>query len=154
MYEKIEYNAMIREASFGLCEGKHKDSRAIEDQLIEDFVKTQADNVQPPRSETFEQVCLRCQEFMNYLCSCLDENDKDGNDVKHVLMISHGGYIKKFLKSVCELNDIDVINNTSISTIAIDIDIEDSVVIKCITPVSINNTSHLEHNNIMSASTE
>jgi broad specificity phosphatase PhoE len=157
-YEKIEYTPLLREAFRGLCEGKHRSMRSMEDKLIEAFIAQHGKDVPVPKSETFEQVRERCKTLMNYLqSSCLNEANEDadgeGGEVKHVLLVSHGGYIKRFLKSVCGLIDVEEINNSSITTVNVSIDSEGNW--SCV-PVSINNTRHLRsgEDNLMSDSTQ
>jgi broad specificity phosphatase PhoE len=180
-FEQIEYTPLIREASFGLCEGKHKDLRGFEDKFIEAYSLEQGVSMdQVPRSETHEQVYKRCDAFMEFIYQSLLDEEQGGrafvendaaadgsspsfsatSNVRNVLVISHGGYIKRLLTSLLGHSNIDTVNNCSITTLVGSFSrAEDGAVHWSSSgDVTINGTTHLANSDsgvsIMSKSTE
>lgn len=92
----------------------------------------------------------RGQEFIKHLVRGASEVHQVGDPALEVLVVTHGGFIQLLLKSVCGLKGVNVVNNTSFSTI----DIYSSNTNDRLTfePVLINDTRHLQDNGLMSAS--
>jgi broad specificity phosphatase PhoE len=174
-FQQIEYTPLIREASFGLCEGKHKDLREFEDKLIEAYSLEQGVSMgQVPRSETHEQVYKRCDAFMEFIYQSLLDEEQGGrafvendaaadgsatSNVRNVLVISHGGYIKRLLTSLLGHSNIDTVNNCSITTLVGSFSRAEDGTVRWSSSgeVTINGTTHLENadsESIMSKSTE
>mmetsp|Transcript_4973 Transcript_4973/g.6428 ORF Transcript_4973/g.6428 Transcript_4973/m.6428 type:complete len:231 (+) Transcript_4973:20-712(+) len=151
--EPIEYTSLIREKSFGLCEGKSKEMRSKETGLIANFIKEHGNGIIPPQSETHDEVDKRCIRVIEHIISqynIYEQHQTASDQHPEVLIISHGGFIKRFMHTICG-HKVSVVNNASISTVMVMLDRDGN---STCTPVEINNTEHLERDFLMSLSTE
>jgi broad specificity phosphatase PhoE len=151
-HQSIFLEPLIRESRLGLREG-HPRGMSVKD-LHRIFVDENGDREEVPTAETRKDVASRGATFLLKLASDVLQNSHDDSfqsDDKHILLVSHGGFIRVFLSSVCSLGaSVDTINNSSISEIEVwlkkqrkdqhsALDIDD-IFFKA---VSINDTLHL-----------
>jgi broad specificity phosphatase PhoE len=124
---RIEYTNLLREISFGVREALSKDITTDEAKVIvakklgiaiEDVIDS---------AESVDAVQARQQLFINKLIE-LPFNDK----INNILVVSHGGYIKAFLRDFCLIHDMEKIKNCSISKIRLKINkLDNSVSFEC-----------------------
>ena len=97
------------------------------------------------------QVAARGAAFLDGLVRAA-ASDRGSGKIKHVLVVSHGGFIKTFLQSVCQLGAAGDINNTSFSTVDVTATAGSrGSALRC-KAVSLNDTGHLKEGALMSES--
>jgi len=125
-YQKLE---MLREISFGAREGLSR-SISLEEAIV---IKAKEEGIPVEQyidtTEKNDAVKVRQIQFLKQLyhdhCNTVkDTNNNDhNNDCINVLCVSHGAYIKRFLKNFGDLS-IEKIQNCAVSVLDIEFDSE------------------------------
>lgn len=135
----------MREINFGIREGHHKSLSTDEvkalisarDQVHIDSIKDHA--------ETPVEIYQRQEEFLQLLLNTLQneaEKERERFYIPKLLCVSHGGFIKSFLKHYLNI-DIKAINNCSITVVDITWSVVGSVYEKSFKLLDMDHTSHL-----------
>lgn len=145
----VEENKLLRECNFGVREALKKETSVEEARIIvanklgiapEDVVDT---------AESHQQLKERQQLFINKLIEDLSSIN-DNNDTINILVVSHGGYLKYFIKEFWSITgsysllflifnynyviylDMEKIKNCSISKVTMKIDkVDKSYSLEC-----------------------
>jgi broad specificity phosphatase PhoE len=117
---RIEVTQLLREISFGVREALPKETTTEQARIIV------AKKLGIPVAEVIDtaeqanEVRARQQKFIDKIIE-LPLNDEQNN----ILVVSHGGYIRAFLRDFCSIQDIEKIKNCSISRIRLKINKSD-----------------------------
>lgn len=131
----IIYTPLLREVSFGLREGLPLKTTAEEAREIKaKELGIPVEEVIDP-AETLEEVSARQRDFLTMMwndllnsgiftdntsshTSCAASEESDDNIIR-ILVISHGGYIRRFLRMYCRFDVVEKIDNCAVSIITL-----------------------------------
>lgn len=119
---------LVRELNFGVREQLPRgttmdEARAIVAKATGVDVSAVLDN-----AETFEEVTERQRKFIDLVFQDIESNAElikasNSGIIHKILVLSHGGYIRSFLRSFCDkdhLGSIDKIKNCSVSKVIVE----------------------------------
>ena len=105
-YNDIRQNKLLRERDFGIYNLKltqdfSQGAKAAGYENDEDFV--------PEGGESGEDVSKRVEEFIDYLLNSINTLEKENiaNDDYRILIVTHGGWIMRFIRYVNQFQIID-----------------------------------------------
>lgn len=115
---------LLKEISFGIRENLPKGTSVKEaKEIIAQKTNQSITNIQD-NCETIASVIKRQEEFLNEMFSNLEMKYKneliDMNHIPKVLVVSHGGFIRTFLRHFGQMDSIDKIHNCSLSKVIIE----------------------------------
>mmetsp|Transcript_12217 Transcript_12217/g.11051 ORF Transcript_12217/g.11051 Transcript_12217/m.11051 type:complete len:235 (-) Transcript_12217:34-738(-) len=119
----LNTDSLLREINFGVLEGLPRNTKLEEAKKIiskRDGIPIEdIDDI----SESRDDVVIRQRNFIDNIYKELESESlqsNNPNEVHKVLVISHGGYIKLFIKSLCNFPRVNTICNGSITRVIVD----------------------------------
>lgn len=92
-------------------------------------------------AETNDEVTLRQEQLLFQIISSLESDDAT-IDIPRVLLVSHGGFIRYFLKDRCNFTNIDGIRNCSVTRVLLEKSPTNSNFLCTVNPEEVNRVDH------------